>query len=107
MNIIRHIRLNDIYLLGNFDYEIYNLINFLHFCSSIFLFIYIENLLNSSKSQNVNGETPTISRPPVRTSCSEQDELLDDRHERTGSVKFADQAEENKEVFINKKKRHK
>ncbi|CAF4606767.1 unnamed protein product [Rotaria sp. Silwood1] len=61
----------------------------------------MENLLNSSKLQNINNEIPNISRPPVYTPHFEQEESInDDRHERTGSVKFADQAEAGKESSL-------
>jgi protein scribble len=52
----------------------------------------MENLLNSSKSQN-----EPVSRSSVQIPTIESD---DERHERTGSVKFADQAEENKESSL-------
>ncbi|CAF0791519.1 unnamed protein product [Adineta steineri] len=57
----------------------------------------MENLLNASKSQNINNELPN--------NQSEQDEInnhspIDDRHERTGSVKFADQSDEGKESSL-------
>ena len=68
------------------------------------VFLFIENLLTGSKSQNLNNElTNTISTFP---SCNpEHDEnsaqtSINDRHERTGSVKFADQSDEGKEVRI-------
>jgi hypothetical protein len=51
----------------------------------------LENLLNASKSQNLPNETHPA--PPVH-----EEIILDDRHERTGSVKFADQSDEGKEV---------
>lgn len=54
----------------------------------------LENLLNTSRCQNISTETPVL-----RQTYAQQDESInDERHERTGSVKFADQAEENKEV---------
>ncbi|CAF4480795.1 unnamed protein product, partial [Rotaria sp. Silwood2] len=64
----------------------------------------MENLLNVSKSQNLNSESakiPSISTP----SYPEHDEYksqspIDDRHERTGSVKFADQSDEGKESSL-------
>jgi hypothetical protein len=55
-----------------------------------YIIIHLENLLNTSKTQN-----ESVSRPSVQIPTIESD---DERHERTGSVKFADQAEENKEV---------
>lgn len=64
----------------------YSLFHRTIYCIGIF---YLENLLNSSKSTN-----ETVARPSVQL---EDD---DPRHERTGSVKFADQAEESKEVNI-------
>ncbi len=64
-----------------------------------FIIIYLENLLNSSKCQHLNDETP-VTHPPIQSGYFQRDESIDDdRHERTGSVKFADQAEENKEVY--------
>jgi hypothetical protein len=57
-----------------------------------YIIIYLENLLNSSKSQN-----EPVSRSSIQIPTIESD---DERHERTGSVKFADQAEENKEVYF-------
>ena len=60
-----------------------------------------ENLLNVSKSQNLNNET---TRSIAASSQPEEpDEIthplfIDERHERTGSVKFADQSDEGKEV---------
>jgi hypothetical protein len=57
-----------------------------------YIIIYLENLLNSSKPI-----TEITSRPSIESPYVEQD---DERHERTGSVKFADQAEENKEVIF-------
>ncbi|CAF4228575.1 unnamed protein product [Rotaria sp. Silwood2] len=60
-----------------------------------------ENLLNTSKPQNVNYQMTNAQRPSVHSPNFEQDELLnDDRHERTGSVKFADQAEASKESSL-------
>ncbi|CAF1117374.1 unnamed protein product [Rotaria sordida] len=61
----------------------------------------MENLLNQSKSQNINDEKTNVPRLPIYSSRFEQDEFIDDdRHERTGSVKFADQAEANKESSL-------
>ena len=64
------------------------------FCSSNSMKIvhfHLENLLNSSKLVTVP--------PPSSSSQVEQTEFIEnERHERTGSVKFADQAEETKEV---------
>jgi len=74
---------------GRFDLLVFGNLFWNWFCFCILKF-YLENLLNSSKSQN-----ETISHPSIQSPHDEQD---DDRHERTGSVKFADQAEENKEV---------
>ena len=66
---------------------------YVFFCGGFFIYffwiiIYLENLL---KSQN-----ETTPRPSVQSPHFDFDE---DRHERTGSVKFADQAEETKEVI--------
>ncbi|CAF0856291.1 unnamed protein product [Adineta steineri] len=60
----------------------------------------MENLLNTSKCQNVNGEVP-ISRQIIHSPHIQDEDLIsDDRHERTGSVKFADEAEELKESSL-------
>lgn len=68
-------------------------------------FLYYDNLdnfLNSSKSHNLNEDVDNLRGTSVHSPYSEQDDLLiDGRHERTGSVKFADQAEAGKEVFQN------
>jgi len=64
--------------------------------------LFLENLLNSSKTP-----TETISRPATATTtttvpAARFGENVDDdenRHERTGSVKFADQAEDIREVI--------
>lgn len=66
--------------------------------------MFLENLLNSSKTP-----TETISRPATATATTTTTvpaarfgENVDDdenRHERTGSVKFADQAEDIREVI--------
>lgn len=63
--------------------------------------MFLENLLNSSKTP-----TETISRPATTTTTTVPtahfSENIDDdenRHERTGSVKFADQAEDIREVI--------
>ncbi|CAF1593892.1 unnamed protein product [Adineta ricciae] len=55
-----------------------------------------ENLLNTSRCQNISTETP-VSR---QTYFQQDESINDERHERTGSVKFADQAEENKESSL-------
>ncbi|UJR16267.1 hypothetical protein I4U23_003174 [Adineta vaga] len=54
----------------------------------------MENLLNASKSQSLNNESTNMR--------VEQEDLnaFDDRHERTGSVKFADQSDEGKESSL-------
>jgi hypothetical protein len=62
----------------------------------------IENLLIGSKTHSLNGES-TTTRPKTTFAHPEEDDIhrqspVDDRHERTGSVKFADQADEGKEV---------
>jgi hypothetical protein len=74
----------------------YSLIISLVFSLTI-CFFSIENLLNNSKSQHGNSEL--INTQP------EHDERhtpspIDDRHERTGSVKFADQSDEGKESSL-------
>ncbi|UJR30252.1 hypothetical protein I4U23_017790 [Adineta vaga] len=56
----------------------------------------IENLLNTTKCQNVSDETP-VARPMY----FQQDDFIDnEKHERAGSVKFADESEENKESSL-------
>ena len=75
-------------LLGYGEYLVLLIEMIFSICSSTCFVFYIENLLNSSKSTN-----ETITRPSVQL-----EEEEDERHERTGSVKFADQADENKEV---------
>ncbi len=100
--------INSIFLILNYHLDIcifYSLIISLVFSLTI-CFFSIENLLNNSKSQHGNSEL--INTQP------EHDERhtpspIDDRHERTGSVKFADQSDEGKEVrktlfLIHKKK---
>ncbi|CAF1181136.1 unnamed protein product, partial [Rotaria sordida] len=64
----------------------------------------MENLLSVSKSQNLTSESGKI---PSRSTPSypEHDEnkiqlSIDDRHERTGSVKFADQSDDGKESSL-------
>lgn len=48
----------------------------------------------------MSSETP-VARPYTQSPFVRQTDSLDDeRHERAGSVKFADQAEENKEVLF-------
>jgi hypothetical protein len=53
----------------------------------------------------MNGRSTPVAHPTLCTSNVDENEddidgplLSDDRHERTGSVKFADQADEGKEV---------
>lgn len=59
---------------------------------NIDFFFFIENLLNASKSQSLNNES-------INNRLEQEDiEEFEDRHERTGSVKFADQSDEGKEV---------
>ncbi|CAF3413854.1 unnamed protein product [Rotaria sp. Silwood1] len=65
----------------------------------------MENLLNVSKSQHISSETakiPSISTPsyPEHDENKTHSPQIDDRHERTGSVKFADQSDEGKESSL-------
>ncbi|CAF1599774.1 unnamed protein product, partial [Adineta ricciae] len=54
----------------------------------------MENLLNASKSQSLNNES-------INNRLEQEDiEEFEDRHERTGSVKFADQSDEAKESSL-------
>lgn len=63
------------------------------------MIIYLDTLLNAPKPQNVNDEIINIQKQSVQPQYVGSDESFDDRHERTGSVKFADQSEAGKEVF--------
>ena len=65
----------------------------------------LENLLNVSKTPQPSANESTNNIRPISAAMSITDEeeanhqeFSDDRHERTGSVKFVDQADESKEV---------
>ncbi|CAF1614707.1 unnamed protein product [Rotaria magnacalcarata] len=64
----------------------------------------MENLLNASKSQNLNNEQAKVlqvsTSPTAEHHESKSPSPIDDRHERTGSVKFADQSDEGKESSL-------
>lgn len=70
-----------------------------------FLFFSLENLLSVSKSQNLNNEPNKVVAAPISPASesieNKSPSPMDDRHERTGSVKFADQSDEGKEVRKN------